>query len=189
MSEKQPIQPEFKTNNHESQPDSVEIKHSKTERKAEATPSSQEQQERLTAIRSEVNKEAHNTEELKRADAGSERTHATHHPVKKQLQALMLDRTLTRIRKQLPAPQRALSKLVHTKPVEVLSAAGEKTIARPYGLFGGGLAALVGSVLTFYMARNYGFQYNIFLFFTFFIAGYVLATLIELAVRLVKHKN
>lgn len=184
MSEKLNIQPEAGNKSPDAER-SHEQHRPKAEHAAErSAESSQEQQERLSAIRNEVGREAHTTEELARADKGAEDNNTALPPVKRQLQSLMFERTLNRIRKELPAPQRALSKVIHNGPVEAISSVGEKTVARPYGLLGGGLAAFIGSLVTFYMARNYGFKYNVFLFFTFFIAGYILATLIEVGVRL-----
>ena len=95
-------------------------------------------------------------------------------------------RTLNRKRKDLPAPQRVLSRVVHTKPVEILSTAGEKTVARPAGILGGGLTALAGSAATLYMAKHYGFRYNLLLFILLFAAGYLVATVLELLVAMVK---
>ncbi len=148
-----------------------------------------EQQDKLKASRESVEHYAKSSEDLGRFDAGSERSDAHVPPPTRELQAMARDRLLRSIRRKLPAPQRALSKFVHAKPVEVVSAASEKTIARPYGLLGGGLSAFIGSVLTFYMAKHYGFKYNLFLFFTFFVAGYIIATVIEAIVRLTQRSR
>ncbi len=104
--------------------------------------------------------------------------------INRELKQHMLDRTLTRVRKKLPATSRPLSKVVHTKPVEVLSAVGERTVARPVGLLGGGIGALIGSSFTLYMARHYGYRYNFGVFLLSFGAGYLLATLFELVFKL-----
>lgn len=103
--------------------------------------------------------------------------------IDQDLRRNMLDRTLVRVRKKLPAPSRQLSKFVHTKPVEAISSVGEKTVARPVGILGGGIAALVGSGFTLYMARHYGYRYNFLLFILVFVAGYIVATAVEVLVK------
>lgn len=189
MAEKLNIQPEAPSQSHEIHSSGHEQQHHKQEHQANHAPSEKEQQERLNSIRNEVGKQAQTAEKAHHAGAGQEKSNVSLPPVKRQLQAMMRDRTLKRIRKELPVTQRALSKFVHAKPVEAVSAVGEKTIARPYGLLGGGFCALAGSIFTFYMARNYGFRYNLFLFFTFFVAGYILATVLEAVVRVFNTKK
>jgi hypothetical protein len=145
-----------------------------------------EKQENISSARNEVKKEAQSAGDIK-LDHGSEQNHtAATAPISRELKGMMRARTLTRIQKELPAPQRVLSKIVHAKPVEVISAVGEKTIARPIGLLGGGLFAFAGSVITLYTAKHYGFRYNLLLFFLLFVAGYAIASALELLVRIAK---
>jgi hypothetical protein len=154
--------------------------------KVEHQPSAHEKQEQIKSIRQEVGKEARGAGDMK-LDHNSERSSAAHTaPVNRELKAMMRDRTLKRVQKELNAPQRTLSKVVHAKPVEIVSAAGEKTIARPFGLLGGGLFAFIGSLVTFYTAKHYGFRYNLLLFFMLFVLGYLVATLFEILVRTVQ---
>lgn len=147
------------------------------------------QHESLKTSRQDIERHAQSAEDLKRLDKSSDRNNShTPHPTR-ELQAMARDRILRSVRRKLPAPQRVLSSFVHTKPVEAVSAVGEKTIARPYGLLGGGLSAFIGTTLTFYMAKHYGFRYNLFLFFTFFVAGYIIATVLEATVRIVRRNR
>lgn len=173
--------PEAPRKHIENSPEHHRPAHHKVEREQTA----QEKQENITGLRQEVKKEAQSTGDIK-LDHNSESNNAPVVPVNRELKDMMRIRILNRVRKDLPAPQRALSKVVHAKPVEAVSAVGEKTIARPAGLLGGGLFALVGSLITFYTAKHYGFRYNLLLFFLLFVAGYALATIIELVVLLVK---
>lgn len=161
--------------------------------KKEHHPRSQESQpdrgEQLAASREAVERQAKSSQELTNLDRSTEHKQPATPPPTRELQDMAKDRLLRTIRRQLPGPERVLSKFVHARPVEVLSSAGEKTVARPYGLLGGGLAAFLGSALTFYMAKHYGFRYNLLLFFTFFIAGYIVATVIEVIVRALRHSK
>lgn len=173
--------PESAPKNVEASPEHHRPAHNKVERKQTA----HEKQENISSARDEVKKEAQSAGDIK-LDHGSEQNHSATAPISRELKNMMRTRTLTRIQKELPAPQRALSKIVHAKPVEVASAIGEKTIARPIGLLGGGLFAFVGSVITFYTAKHYGFRYNLLLFFLLFVAGYAVASALELLVRIAK---
>lgn len=136
------------------------------------------------AIRHSVDKEARSTAELQ--SSHSEKAPATsQHLVDAQLKDIKLARLLTSVRKQLNAPDKLLSRVVHAKAVETVSAAAEKTVARPIGLLGGGISALLGSSYVFYMARHYGFRYNFLLFILLFIGGYLVFSILELVFRVV----
>ena len=102
-------------------------------------------------------------------------------PVATTLKKDTWDRTMTRTRKRLSPPARTFSKVVHNPVVDTISAVGEKTVARPAGLLMGGIVAFIGSIFVLSLAKHYGFQYNLLLFFLLFCAGYILATLVELA--------
>src|SRR5690606_18536819 len=80
--------------------------------------------------------------------------------VQKELKADAYNRTLQKVRGHLNAPERAFSKVMHHKVVESMSDVSSKTVARPSGILGGGIAALAGSGVVLYMAKHYGFQYN-----------------------------
>jgi hypothetical protein len=106
--------------------------------------------------------------------------------IQKELKADAYRRTLQKIRSQLGAPQRGLSKFMHHPIVESMNELGSKTIARPAGLLGGGLAALVGSGTVLYMAKHYGFSYNFTTFVILLGAGFVAGILIEVLMRLLR---
>lgn len=172
--------PEHSTKHHE--------KTHEVERKPETDKhlSSKEKQEKLNEIRHQVSKESKPLVESHIDNSVSEKNKTPQGPINKELKSMMLTRTLTRIRKELPAPQRALSKVIHSKPVEAVSAVGEKTIARPIGILGGGFLALLGSLVVLYMAKHYGFRYNLMLFFILFVSGYLVTTLFELLYKVTK---
>ncbi len=176
MSEKMPMGPEHETLRpieHHEQERPTQEKHEASEHHKE------DKGERLETIRHSVEQEAVSGKDVK-LDSAAEDKAPSQHLITKDLRHDMLQRTLVRIRKQLPARSRQFSKVVHSKPVDKLSSVGEKTVARPVGLFGGGLAALLGSAFMLYMSRQYGFEYNFLLFFILFIGGYALASLVEL---------
>lgn len=96
--------------------------------------------------------------------------------------------TLSRVRSRLSAPERGFSKLIHQPAVENASNAGAKTLARPSGILGGGVLALVGSSYLLYAAKHYGYRYNFFAFFLLFIIGFAAGILLEAIIRLLRRK-
>lgn len=109
--------------------------------------------------------------------------------VNHELKSLALSRTLSRVRRQLSAPNRLLSKVIHQPAVQTISEATAKTVARPTGLLTGSFVALVGSSLALYLARHYGFSYNYLLIFVLFIGGYIAGFIIDLVVWLWRRRS
>lgn len=95
-------------------------------------------------------------------------------------------RSLKKIHSELHPAARAFSKLVHHKAVETASEVSGKTIARPSGILGGGIAAFVGSGLLLYLARYYGFEYNFTTFLLLLSVGFVIGLVVELLFRTLK---
>lgn len=102
------------------------------------------------------------------------------------LKDMAYKRTLTRIRKDLPLPGRALSRVVHNPVVDAVSEVGAKTIGRPSGLLSGSIFAFLGSSVFLWVAKHYGYEYNFLLFALFFAAGFALGLVIEMLYRLGK---
>lgn len=107
----------------------------------------------------------------------------------RELRSESYNRKLKQVQSKLSAPERSFSKLVHQRFVSGVSDAGAKTIARPAGILGGGIAALVGSVVLVYMTRHYGFAYNYLVFFMLFGIGYVAGLLVEILVKLFNRRR
>lgn len=106
--------------------------------------------------------------------------------VQKELKATSYQRTLKRVRASLNAADRAFSKIIHHSAIEPISEISSKTLARPSGILGGGIAALVGSGIVLYMARRYGFQYNFTTFLILLVAGFISGIAIEVLIRLLR---
>lgn len=185
MSERAPHGPEGLHHVEHAEKHEHQEHHRKHHETAEAAPHG-DNKEKLETIRHQVEQEALTGKDVK-VDTNSEHSAPSQQLITKELRYDMLQRTLTRVRKKLPAPSRQFSKFVHAKPVETISSVGEKTIARPVGIFGGGLAALIGSGFVLYMSREYGFKYNYLLFVLLFIGGYLLSTVIEF-IMLASHR-
>jgi len=102
----------------------------------------------------------------------------------RELKQIALRRELKQIQRQLPAPQRALSRLIHQPVVRAVSEGAGKTVSRPSGLLGGGLVALLGTSGYLYLAKHIGFQYNYNIFLLLFVGGFGLGLVLEFVVYL-----
>ena len=100
-----------------------------------------------------------------------------------KLRELSYWREQNNIRRQLSAPQRALSRLIHQPVVRAVSEGTAKTAARPSGLLGGGMLAFLGTSGYLYLARHMGFPYNSGVFLAFFCGGFLLGVVIEFLVH------
>jgi hypothetical protein len=103
--------------------------------------------------------------------------------INRELKSITLNRELRQIQRQLPTPVRKFSQLVHQPAVRAVSDAASKTVSRPSGLLGGGLAALVGTTAYLYLAKHIGFTYNYGVFLLLFVGGFAFGLVLELAVH------
>lgn len=145
------------------------------------------QHEILAQAEQEIDKLAKSKDEVK-VETGNHRNEQPLY-VNHELKSLALNRTLSRVRRQLSSPNRLLSKVIHQPAVQSISEATAKTVARPTGLLTGSLVALVGSSLALYLARHYGFSYNYLLIFVLFIGGYVAGFVVDLVVWLWRRRS
>ncbi len=96
--------------------------------------------------------------------------------------------TLSHVRHHLSPSQRVLSKIVHQPVIEAISEIGAKTIARPSGLLGGGLIALISSLTVIIIARRVGFAVPNSIFAITFIGGFCLGIIVEAVFRTIKKR-
>lgn len=180
--------PEQNYNNHELEYHGKEaldrLLHEKASEAKKTTP------EELDEVRQEAQAEA-----LPAATIQEQQQHGEAEPdtmatlVNKDLKDTKYKRTLQSVRKDLNAPERALSKVVHNPIVDALSAGAEKTIARPSGLLAGSICAFIGSSTFLYIAKHYGYTYNFLLMTMFFVGGFGIGLIAELVSRTVKHSR
>jgi hypothetical protein len=108
----------------------------------------------------------------------------THNALKKET----YQHLLMSVRQKLPKSSRSFSRIIHQKNIEAISEVGAKTVARPSGLLGGGLGALIGSIVLLRYSSYYGFEYNYsFILFTF-LGGFSIGLIIEIILRAFKKK-
>ena len=107
-------------------------------------------------------------------------------PPSQFLQKQSFKRELKTIQAKESAPTRALSKVVHQAAVQAVSETASKTVSRPSGLLGGGVAALLGSSVYLYLAYHIGFQYQPTVFIILLVTGFVIGLGIELIIRVLR---
>jgi uncharacterized membrane protein YraQ (UPF0718 family) len=61
-----------------------------------------------------------------------------------------------------------------------------KSVGRPSGIIGGGLMALIGTSIYYYLSRHYGYSYNSFVFLLLMLVGFVLGWSIEVTIKFYK---
>jgi hypothetical protein len=157
--------------------------------KLEAEGHKQEQRLRASTeqIREAVEHEAISGRELNRPEHHKDQQH-TPHNVGRELRSLTFKRALVRLQKREVVTDRILSKFIHQGAVDAASEALSKTIARPSGMIGGGLFALLSTTLLLVTSRHYGFRYNYLVFFSTFVIGLGIGLAIEAAFRLLRRK-
>lgn len=106
--------------------------------------------------------------------------------MQRELKAEAYKRTLQKTRSHLNTTEKAFSKVIHQPIVESISNISSKSIARPSGLLGSGLAALLGSGVVLYMSKYYGFRYNFIVFLLLSVLGFAIGLIVELFIGLIR---
>ena len=109
--------------------------------------------------------------------------------VSSQLKAMGRQRTLNNVRRQMNAPSRWVSQVIHQPVIEKISDAAAPTLARPSGLLGGGFFALLGTSVLLYITRHYGYRYNYLVFIALFVGGFFAGLLLELLIKLLVRRR
>lgn len=159
-------------------------KHSNLERLNEEVEST-EHDHNIDKIHESIHKEALSTEEITVGDHHNE----SNKPIlgiQKELKEDSYRRTIQKVRNNLNPAERAMSKVIHNRVVEPVSEFSSKTVARPSGIFGGGLVALIGSGAVLYMAKHYGFEYNFTTFIVLITGGFAVGLLVEILIHAIR---
>lgn len=137
----------------------------------------------IESLQSNAENQAINAEDVSIAEKTSESGGSTY-GIDANLKADAYNRTLRKVRTQLKAPDRVLSRVVHNRIIDSASNAGAKTVARPSAFLGASFATLVGSAALLYMSRQYGFTYNYTVFFVLFAGGFLLGLVLEFLLKI-----
>lgn len=173
---------------HEVQHNPYETVRDGTEQSQPKVETSVEHDHSIDKLQESIHKEALSSEEI---TVGEEFTDSDRHimGVHRELKDDAYRRTIQKVRGHLNPVDRAFSKVVHNRIMNPISEASGKTVGRPSGLLGGGIAALAGSCVVLYMAKYYGFRYNFTIFLLLLAGGFATGLLIELLFRFLRRKR
>ena len=150
-------------------------------------PDPQQRAQEALATANQQAAEENPLQRLEAAERAAQEPQMSH--VNRELKAITLRRELQQIRRKLPAPQRALSQVIHQPAIRAVSAAASNSVSRPSGLLGGGIVAFLGCISYLYLAKHIGFSYNYFVFLLLFVAGFGVGLVLELAVWAVTRRH
>lgn len=159
-------QPKPETESRQHEQDRPPVEHGKAETEPDWLETAREQVERAAET------EPADRAETTRPDAAPTR-------ITNQDKTRAYQQTLRLIQRGLPTLSRGFSRIIHQPAIERLSELGEKTIARPSGLLGGGLAATVGLAIMLFYARRNGFALSGSELALFLVIGWGLGLLAE----------
>lgn len=102
-------------------------------------------------------------------------------PITKTELNASFNRSMDHVRKDMSAPSRTFSKVIHTKPIEKTSEVLGATIARPNALLAGAASALFFSTVIYLIAKHYGYALSGFESIGAFILGWIVGLIFDYA--------
>lgn len=181
------------SNRHEIPTEAHHAAHERHERLHQLETEGRAQENELRAstehIRQSIEQQAISAAEFSPAETQKEPSQQHHAAVGRELRTMIYKRALVRLHKRQNVPDKALSKFIHQGAVDAASETLSKTIARPSGMIGGGLFALIGTTVFLYTARHYGFRYNFLVFVCLFAGGLFFGLLCEAIILLIRRRN
>ncbi len=140
--------------------------------------------EQIQGLQDHVEQQAVSAKEF---STGEQEQQAAYVPgLHRDLKQSAYKRTLERTQNSLNGPEKALSKVIHAPVVETISTVTGNTVARPSGILGGSIFALIGTLLLTYFTRRYGFSYNYLIFVILFAGGFTAGLIVELFIHLIR---
>lgn len=150
---------------------------------------SSEHNHSIDKIQESIHQEALSAKEITIDVAHQDKSHQPIFGIQRELKADAYKQTIQKVRSHLSPTERTLSKIIHHRTIEPVSELSSKTVARPSGVLGGGIVALIGSSIVLFMAKRYGFHYNFTIFLILLVGGFGAGLLVELCIRLVRRKT
>lgn len=148
------------------------------------------EQEAVSRETVEQEKQAVRTEAQKEAISGRERSNGSerhqqaqvHRSVKQQTYRA----TMRRVEAKLPAYQRTFSRFVNNANVDKISNVTARTVARPSGVLGSGVVAVVVMIAVTYYAHTLGFTVSSSVFVVALLIGWIIGLMCEAVWRMIK---
>lgn len=88
-------------------------------------------------------------------------------------------RHMQQVQSEMPAPQRAFSKFIHSKPIEKTSEFVGATVARPNAILSGAIVAFILVLAVYLIAKSLGYVLSGFETIAAFIVGWILGILYD----------
>jgi hypothetical protein len=181
MSEKYPGNP-----NHEELGHSHEENPGQSHENLEVTPENQEKPKDIEQIRHSIESHAKDSEKLRRESAPEQEQRRDQPFINRELKEMAYRRLLLRARRHFNAYDKMVSRVIHQPALDAVSEVASRTVARPSGILGGGLTALVGTTIYYLVAKHYGYSYNFLVFIILIFIGFLLGWSVELLWRFIK---
>ncbi|HJM04364.1 MAG TPA: hypothetical protein QF549_01865 [Candidatus Saccharimonadaceae bacterium] len=99
--------------------------------------------------------------------------------ISKKEKSASFKKHMKQVQSELPAPQRAFSKIIHNPVVEKTSEAVGKTIARPNAILAGSVVAFFAVLAVYLIAKNLGYVLSGFETIAAFIVGWLIGILYD----------
>ena len=143
---------------------------------------------KVEALKKSVETKAISGKELNPAESGGDTTPSQTF-VSRELKEMALRRNLNNARRAMNSPERVLSKVMHNKVVESVSDAASSTVARPSGILGGGIFALLGTSILLWTVKHYGYTFNYLMFLLLFVGGFAVGLIVEFVLHFLLRKK
>jgi hypothetical protein len=185
MSEKFPANEAHE--NHEQSRQSPEQVPEQAHEQIAKTPEKSEKHSDIEQIRSSIDAHAKESAEI-RSESEAQPKEQAHEQtfINRELKEIAYQRLLIRARRHFNSYDRTLSRIIHQPTLDTISEAASKSVGRPSGILGGGLTALIGTVIYYLVAKHYGYAYNFLVFVVLIFIGFLLGWAVELLWHLLR---
>lgn len=133
---------------------------------------------KVEALENAVSVEAGSAEKAKKEPRQSP-TRGRKGTISKKERDASFKKHIKHVQEELPAPQRAFSKLIHNKVVERTSEAVGATVARPNAILAGAVVAFLAVLVVYLLAKNLGYVLSGFETIGAFAVGWLLGILYD----------
>lgn len=175
--EQQPQGPENNVEAPKASDEQYEALGKDVEAKAENIESGEKkaEQARVEALETAISVEKGSAEKAKPKDAAPRRRGG----ISKKEKNASFKKHMAHVQAELPAPERAFSKLIHSPVVEKTSEFIGSTVARPNAVLSGAIVAFILVLAVYIIAKNLGYVLSGFETIGAFIVGWVIGILYD----------
>lgn len=140
--------------------------------------------ENLNKIREEVEKESTSSKEMTHKELQEEEPDAGNsYWYSKEYRDLAFKQLLGKVRGHLNGREKLASKVIHQPLVERVSEVSSKTVARPSGVLTGSIFSFITSLVTYYFAKQNGYDMTYGIFIASFVGGFLLGVIAEFSYK------